>query len=118
MALKEGNVWKLTEKGCALLALHESGLLPEPEDGELYSAETEAQIERFWKLFTGYRNEANKADIRNLLEREARGERVFPPKKPEPKPPKRWTKRDTIELIVSIVVSVATSVIVSLKLPR
>ena len=46
---------RLTEKGCALLALHESGLLPEPEDGERYSAETEAQIERFWKLFTGYR---------------------------------------------------------------
>lgn len=46
---------RLTEKGCALLALHESGLLPEPEDGERFSAETEAQIERFWKLFTGYR---------------------------------------------------------------
>lgn len=49
---------RLTEKGCALLALHESGLLPEPEDGERFSAETEAQIERFWKLFTGYRDRA------------------------------------------------------------
>lgn len=43
---------RLTEKGCALLALHESGLLPKPKDGERFSAETEAQIERFWKLFT------------------------------------------------------------------
>ena len=57
-ALKEGNVWKLTEKGCALLGLHESGLLPEPEDGERYSAETEAQIERFWKIFTESRARA------------------------------------------------------------
>ena len=49
---------RLTEKGCALLALHESGFLPEPEDGERYSAETEAQIERFWKLFTEARARA------------------------------------------------------------
>lgn len=55
MKLREA---RLTEKGCALLALHESGLLPEPEDGERYHAETEAQIERFWKLFTGYRDRA------------------------------------------------------------
>ena len=59
-ALKEGKVWKLTEKGCALIALHESGFLPKPKDGELYSTETEAQIERFWKLFTEARRRAGK----------------------------------------------------------
>ncbi len=49
---------RLTEKGCALLALHESGFLPKPKDGERFSAETEAQIERFWKLFTEARARA------------------------------------------------------------
>lgn len=49
---------RLTEKGCALLALHGSGFLPKPKDGERYSAETEAQIERFWKIFTESRARA------------------------------------------------------------
>lgn len=49
---------RLTEKGCALLALNESGFLPMPKDGERFSKETEAQIERFWKLFTEARARA------------------------------------------------------------
>lgn len=49
---------RLTEKGCALLALHESGFLPKPNDGERFSKETEAQIERFWRLFTEARARA------------------------------------------------------------
>lgn len=49
---------RLTEKGCALLALHASGFLPKPKDGERFSKETEAQIERFWELFTEARARA------------------------------------------------------------
>lgn len=57
---RKERVWRLTEKGCALLALHESGFLPKPKDGERFSKETEAQIERFWKLFTARRARAEK----------------------------------------------------------
>lgn len=55
---RKERVWSLTEKGCALLALYESGFLPESKDGKLNSTETKAQFERFWKLFTARRARA------------------------------------------------------------